>query len=146
MSRCLACGRVEPFNRGQNVEGGWLCSSCRNLGTRGGNPDTAQTAPFENNQNIQMVGVLGNLQYSPGMATAIRSAYNAGNNGNDGVAESIWGLGFPANHHTMPHANNVVVFTRTGGQFKVFAIGHHTGSNDDYRIMRWTGSSYNAHR
>lgn len=94
MSRCLACGRVEPFTRGQNVEGGWLCSSCRNLGTRGGNPDTAQTAPFENNQNIQMVGVLGNLQYSPRMATAIRSAYNAGNNGNDGVARKYLGSWF----------------------------------------------------
>ena len=147
---CAFCGARIRWTNSHSLAGntGRICGPCNgrfqgvNL-----NPNAIGYTPLEGNPAILLAGVFQNFQFSGAEVNAIVAASNqaAGN------AENIWGLGFAASHHTIPHSNIVVVYTRQGGQaggITVYAMGRHTGrhGNDEYHILRSNGRAIRATR
>lgn len=74
MSHCLYCGKTEPLNSGRQVQDGWACSRCANVGMINTQVGHATTNLFN---GAHMVGVLGNLQYDGSETNALQRAVNS---------------------------------------------------------------------
>lgn len=144
---CAFCGASFTWltSHGLSDNSGRICNTCngrfQNVNL---NPNAIGTTPLANHPTILLAGIFQNLGFTnPEINAMVAASTQQGGN-----AEDIWGLGFAAYHHTVPHANIVVVYTRQQNSIVVQAMGRHTGrgGNDEYRILRRNGSAYRATR